>query len=276
MKKRFVVVIAAAFLTTVMLFDYNGRASNFRVPDFLDLKSDKEQEAGYRRQEHSYSDADSLQAFDSPEAALRFYFDTLKTASNLTERQMAALGGTIGEGLQLYEEAYRCWSEQWRRKHAYQEFLASWQGTVQVELLKLLPAGRQNGQARFFVETRHIEVTDDNPRTGIFYYTGFFVVDKTWEGWRITDGGLTSQNLAWELGGHQPWRSDPVMVARIDGLGVGMEDDIGKPVVQGNPDGTVTVRFLDDGGMEKYRVVLYKPKDGMWRVLEKASDATAT
>ncbi|MCM8900238.1 hypothetical protein KVG29_03230 [Caldicoprobacter algeriensis] len=269
MKKRFALIIIVAFLSLsiAMLFDSNGMASSF-----LNSK-DKRQDAGHPREGHSYSGADFLQAFDSPEAALRFYFDTLKAASNLTERQMAALGGTTGEGLQPYEEAYRCWSEQWRRKHTYQEFLASWQGTVQVELLKLLPAGRQNGQARFFVETRHIEVTGDNSRTGIFYYTGFFTVVKTQEGWRITDGSLTPQNLAWELGGHQPWRSDPVMVAQIDGLGVGMETDIGEPVVLDNPDGTVTVKFLDDGGREKYRVVLYKPQDGMWRVLQKAGGA---
>lgn len=96
-----------------------------------------------------------------------------------------------------------------------------------MELLKLIPVKIQDKQVRFFVETRHIEITEDNPRTGIFYYTGFFTVDKTQEGWRITDGSLISQNLAWKLGGHQPWRADPVLVAKIEGIGVKMEDDIG-------------------------------------------------
>ena len=209
---------------------------------------------------------------DTPEAVLTEYFDALKSASNLTGKQMAAVGGTVGSGLTPYRRAYQCWSREWREKNSFQEFLDSWQGTAHVLLIKLLPAGGQKDQKRFFVETRHLEVTADKPRSGIFYYTGFFTVGRTREGWRITGGSLKPQNLVWELSGHQPWRCDPVMVAVADGLGLGLQAGVGSPVVRDNPDGTVSVIFSDDNIGEKCAIILYRPYDGMWRVLEKVAD----
>ncbi len=208
---------------------------------------------------------------DTPEEVLTAYFAALETASNLTDKQMGAVGGTVGGGLEPYKQAYQYWSREWRDQNSFQEFLNLWQGTAHVQLLKLLPAGEEKDQKRFFVETRHLEVTADKPRSGIFYYTGFFTVGKTEEGWGITGGSLEPQNLVWQLGGHQPWRSDPVLAAVVDGLGLGLQAVVGSPVVRDNPDGTVSVIFSDDNIGEKCAIILYRPYDGMWRVLEKVA-----
>ncbi len=205
---------------------------------------------------------------NTAEAVLQAYFGTLGKAANLTEAQMGAVGGSIGMGIQPYETAYQYWCKDWQEKNSYQQFLTSWEGTVHVELLKLLPAGEENDKKKFFVETKHIEVTRHKLSTGIFYYTGFFTVDKTEKGWCIAGGNLEPQNLAWALGGHQPWRADPIMVALVDGLGVSIETDMGNPVIVDNPDGTITVKFLDIHGRQLHSIALYLPKDGMWRVLK--------
>lgn len=201
--------------------------------------------------------------------ALQAYFDALFYANNLTPQQMAAAGGTLGMGQEPYLTAYSYWSKDWQAINSYEQFLASWTGTANVELLKLLPAGEKKGERRFFVETKHLEIVGEKPRPGIFYYTGFFTVRKTTEGWRITSGELEPENLVWQLGGHQPWRADAEQVARVSGLGVGIEQPLGEVTTIENEDGTATVIFADKEGKEPHKVTLFKPEDGIWRVLDK-------
>ncbi|GAB7387759.1 hypothetical protein BSNK01_15960 [Bacillaceae bacterium] len=204
----------------------------------------------------------------TPEMALYAYFDALSLAANLTPEQMAAAaGGFLGMGEDPYRAAYGYWSKDWQAQHDFKDFLASWVGTGGVELLKLLPAGEADGGKRFFVETKHLEVVGEKPRAGYFYYTGFFTVKETADGWRITSGELEPQQLAWERGGHQAWRADPEMVARAE-LGGNGADPVEESVTEPNADGTVTVKFLDKKGNERKRVVLYRPQDGIWRVID--------
>ncbi|MEL7567021.1 MAG: hypothetical protein AAGU27_19360 [Dehalobacterium sp.] len=205
----------------------------------------------------------------TPEMALQAYFDALYFANNLTLNQMTAVGGTIGMEKEPYPTAYSYWSKEWQGQNSYEQFLASWAGTAHVELLKLLPAGEEKGEKRFFAETKHLEVVDEKLHTGIFYYTGFFTVGETSGGWRITSGELQPENLGWQLGGHQPWRADAGQVARVSGLGVSIDTPLGEAVTKENPDGTVTVKFVDIQGKDINEVTLYKPEDGIWRVLDK-------
>jgi hypothetical protein len=68
---------------------------------------------------------------------------------------------------------------------------------------------------------------------GIFYYSGFITVGKIDDGWRLTGASLEPENLARNLGGHQPWRSDPKQVALV-ALTANHEasvSDFGEPVV---------------------------------------------
>lgn len=202
----------------------------------------------------------------TPEMALQAYFDALSVAANLTFEQMNAAGGTVGMGLEPYPTAYGYWSKKWQDKNSYSEFLSSWEGTANVELLKLLPAGEEGGQKRFFVETRHLEVAEDPPRVGQFYYAGFFTVSETAEGWRITGGELEPQSLGWKLGGHQPWRADPETVALLE-LGASLEAPLGEAVTEYNTDGTAAVRFIDSEGNVTHMAVLVQREDGIWQVL---------
>ncbi len=202
----------------------------------------------------------------TPEMALQAYFDALSVAANLTMKQMNAAGGTIGMGLEPYPSAYGYWSREWQDKNSYSEFLNSWEGTANVELLKLLFAGEEGGQKRFFVETRHLEVVEDPPRVGQFYYAGFFTVSETAEGWKITGGELEPQSLEWKLGGHQPWRADPETVAFLE-LEPNIDEPLGKAVTDYNTDGTADVRFIDSEGNETHMAVLVQREDGIWQVL---------
>ncbi|MBC7339296.1 MAG: hypothetical protein H5U04_05490 [Firmicutes bacterium] len=170
-----------------------------------------------------------------------------------------------------YPVAYAYWSQEWRAEHSYEQFLASWQGTANVELVTLFPAGEENGELTFFVETKHLEVVEGKPRPGIFYYSGFFTVGKTTEGWRLTGGSLEPENLAWRLGGHQPWREDPRQVAVVE-----LHGHLGEKI---NLDPVATqVTRLDDGRVvvmvpttdekpEWHKVILAPLIEGAWRVL---------
>ncbi|TDA70317.1 MAG: copper amine oxidase N-terminal domain-containing protein [Clostridia bacterium] len=207
----------------------------------------------------------------TPEMALQAYFDALYYAANLTPAQMGAAGGTVGMDKEPYPVAYNYWSQEWRAEHSYEQFLASWQGTANVELLKLFPAGEENGAARFFVETKHLEVVEGKPGPGVFYYSGFFTVGKTTEGWRLTGGSLEPENLARGLGGHQPWREDPRQVAAVE-----LREQLGDKI---NLDPAATqVTTLDDGQVvvmvpttgekpEWYKVILVPLTDRTWQVL---------
>jgi len=203
----------------------------------------------------------------TPEMALQAYFDALYYANNPNAAR-GAITGSIGMGKEPYHTAYGYWSKEWQAGNNFDKFLASWDGTANVELLKLLPAGEADGQRRFFVETKHLEAAGEKPRLGYFYYTGFFTVAETADGWRITGGSLEPENLSWKLGGHQPWRGVPEMVAQVE-LAGSIDKPLGKAIVENNTDGTVTVKFVDSNGKETHRAILVQLQDGIWRMLDK-------
>jgi hypothetical protein len=151
--------------------------------------------------------------------------------------------------------------------------LDSWSGTAHVELLHLYEAGRQDGQARFFVETRHLEFAGDKPQLGAYYYAGFFAASLTQDGWRITEGSLEPQNLAWALGGHQPWLADPVDVAIVQGLGRPLDNGLAlRSRLERHADHHVTVVFEDESGNRKAAVKAVRLTEGTWRVIAVEKD----
>lgn len=205
----------------------------------------------------------------TPEMAVEAYFDALCMASFAAPPDVQMKAGTVGMEKEPYPVAYGYWDQAWQAKHRLESFVNSWKGTLHVQVLKLLPAGDEQGNPRFFVETKTLEgVGEGQPRTGYFYYTGFFTVKDTPDGWRITDGKLEPENLAWQLGGHQPWRGDANMVAQVE-IGGRVDAPIGKPVQEKQADGTITVRFLDANGKEVHVARCVVPEDGMVRVIEK-------
>ena len=204
----------------------------------------------------------------SPEMALQAYFDALFYASNLTAAEMAVAGGTVGAGVAPYSAAYSCWTKGWQAKHSFEDFFGSWKGTAHVELLRMIPAGRGKNDHHFFVEVKTIEAVRAESRLGIFYYSGFFDIENGPDGWAIAAGDLDPESPAFRIGGHSPWRGDPVMVARQTYAG-NIEAPVGTPKVSKNTNGSVTVRF-DKPNSERIRnVVLLQREDGIWEVLEK-------
>lgn len=211
-----------------------------------------------------YPDAPEI---SSAEIAIKAYFDTIESAANLNPKQMAAAGGTVGLDKEPYPTAYNYWDQQWQKKTSYEKFLASWRGTAHVELLKLLPAGERNGEPRYFVETKNMEVVDEeNPKIGIFYYSGYLTANETKQGWKITSGNLESENLGWKLGGHQPWRNDPITVATfaVDSN----IDDYSKIKPTKLDNGTFSVIFTDNNGKDIYEVTLVDKVDGILEAIE--------
>ena len=126
----------------------------------------------------------------------------------------------------------------------------------------------QDGQARFFVETKHLEFAGDKRQLGAYYYAGFFAAAQTDEGWRITEGSLEPQNLAWELGGHQPWLADPVDAAIVQGLGKPLDGGLTlQSRVEWHSVDHVTVIFTDEKGNTETAVEAVRLTEGTWRVI---------
>lgn len=213
-------------------------------------------------------DKRTLDEITSAQEILLAYFQNLYWACNLPKDNIVPISGTIGS-LHAYSDAYSCWGKSWRDEHSYEEFLDSWEGTVNVGLLKLIPAGEENGQKKYFVETRNIEAIQDsgNPRMGVFCYKGYITVGNTQEGWRITDCQLAAEDLSWYIAGHQPWRSLPEEVAQIIGLGIPMGEYIGTRVVEDNEDGSLTVRFQDEKGKDTHLVIVVQTQDQIYQVI---------
>jgi len=200
------------------------------------------------------------QEITSPEMLLQAYFASL-AFNNLSPEQSAAAGGP-------YHTAYHYWSAAWQAEHSFEEFLDSWSGTAHVELLKLYEAEMQDGQVRFFVETKHLESAGNKRQLGEYYYAGFLTVSLTEDGWRITEGSLEPQNLAWKLGGHQPWLADPVDVAIVQGLGKPLDEKSAlQSRLEWHADDHVTVVFADNAGNRKTAVEAVRLTEGTWRVI---------
>ena len=200
------------------------------------------------------------QEITSPEMLLQAYFASL-AYNNLSPEQSTAARGP-------YHTAYHYWSAAWRAEHSFEEFLDSWSGTAHVELLKLYEAEMQDGKVRFFVETKHLESAENKRQLGEYYYAGFFTVSLTEDGWRITEGTLEPQDLAWKLYGHRPWLADPVDVAIVQGLGRPLDEGSAlQSRLKWHADDHVTVVFADNTENRETAVEAVRLTEGTWRVI---------
>lgn len=200
------------------------------------------------------------QEITSPEMLLQAYFASL-AYNNLSPEQTTAARGP-------YHTAYHYWSAAWRAEHSFEEFLDSWSGTAHVELLKLYEAEMQDGKVRFFVETKHLESAENKRQLGEYYYAGFFTVSLTEDGWRITEGTLEPQDLAWKLYGHRPWLADPVDVAIVQGLGRPLDEGSAlQSRLKWHADDHVTVVFADNTENRETAVEAVRLTEGTWRVI---------
>lgn len=204
----------------------------------------------------------------SPEIVVKAYFDSLYFASNLNPTQKNMAGGTVGMDKEPYPTAYGYWSQSWQAKHTFNEFLSSWEGTAQVQLLKMIPAEVVSGRQSFFVETKEIKVFEGKG-SGIFYYSGLITVSEESEGWQLIEENMKPENMAWEIGGHRPGQANPEEVALAE-ITKSVSTPLGTSLTINNPDGTVTVKFLDSNSKELYQVVMLKLQEGTFRVINKS------
>jgi len=134
--------------------------------------------------------------------------------------------------------------------------------------LKLYEAEMQDGKVRFFVETKHLESAENKRQLGEYYYAGFFTVLLTEDGWRITEGTLEPQDLAWKLYGHRPWLADPVDVAIVQGLGRPLDEGSAlQSRLKWHAYDHVTVVFADNNENRETDVEAVRLTDGTWRVI---------
>lgn len=67
--------------------------------------------------------------------------------------------------------------------------------------------------SRFFVELKTVENLAG--KTAHVYYSGYLTLGQEGDGWRITKAEVEPENLTWQVGGHQPWRAEPALVAAV-------------------------------------------------------------
>ncbi len=204
----------------------------------------------------------------TPDTIIKSYFDTLYYASNLNEEEMGYAGGTIGMSSDPYDDAYKYWSEEWRNKNSYEDFINSWKGTANVELIKSFPVSEKNGNYKFFVEIKTIEAVQEKKSFGIFYYCGYLTIENTKEGYKITKGNLELENMAWAYGGHQPWKADPEFVAKMV-LEKNINDKIEKTEIEKTENGISIVKFMDTKGKIIAQVEITQRMDSLYEVLWK-------
>jgi len=109
------------------------------------------------------------------------------------------------------------------------------------------PGALSPAEQRFFVELKTVIILK---KTTVVYYSGYLTFTQEGDGWRITGAEVKPEDLAWKLGGHQPWRADPAMVANVE-----LRQELDAEV---NSDPAASrVTRLDDG-----RVVVMVPTTG--------------
>jgi hypothetical protein len=202
----------------------------------------------------------------TPEGLLRSYFYELYAACNLNEQECGIAGGTVGSMQEPYPEAYQHFSDKWKKENSYEDYLRSWEGTANVELLKCIEIPQSGNAKKFFIEYKTVESKEknDDVQFGLFYYWGYATVENIAAegGWKITQIETKPENMAWVFGGHQSWLGDCDYVAMLelwDNVQDYFEEESQIEVQEvNNSDGSVTVQFIKDGKVQRKGVVVKK------------------
>lgn len=178
------------------------------------------------------------------------------------------------------EEAFRLpysfLSSGLQEKHPFDEFRSRLDPVADLQVLQLWEApGHVNhgapspAEQRFFVEFKTVESLEK--KTAVVYYSGYVTLGQEGDGWRITGAEVEPEDLAWKLGGHQPWRANPAMVANVElrrVLDAEVNSDPAASRVTRLDDGRVVVMVPTTGEKpEWHRVILVPLTDGTFQVL---------
>jgi len=176
---------------------------------------------------------------------------------------------------QAFRLPYAFFSSALQQEIPLDEYRARLDTLADLQVLQLWAApGRVDADAppaeqRFFVELKTVEYLDG--KTAQVYYSGCFTLGQTDDGWRIAQVELEPENLTWQLGGHQPWRGDPALVAVV---ALGGELDV---PIDDSPQ-AIRVTQMDDGRAavmvptaeeepEWHKVIVAPLFNGTWQAL---------
>lgn len=141
------------------------------------------------------------------------------------------------------------------------KFESQYAQVAHVELLQAQLARLEGGTqaATVFVEERRTLLMDNIPVNA--WYKGKLQLSGTSEGWRIAACQLEPEDIISGYGGHQPWRSDPNLVA------ASVEAN-SKACLPDPPKITSAVAQIEVCGRDHYVVTLVKLYDGTWEIID--------
>lgn len=201
------------------------------------------------------------------------YFHVLQEVAN---RRYGGFYSSPEAQEEAFRSPYSFLSSGLQEKYPFDEFRSRLDPVADLQVLQLWAApGRVDldatppGEESFFVELKTVEMLEQ--KTAVVYYSGYFTLAREGDGWRVTKAEVEPENLAWKLGGHQPWRADPAMVANVElrrVLDAEVNSDPAASRVTRLDDGRVVVMVPTTGEKpEWHKVILVPLTDGTWRVL---------
>lgn len=198
----------------------------------------------------------------------------------LSETGYTTYFGSIGDK-EDYLGAYRLLSCRYQAELSFDRFHESFRGVASVELLRLiLVPGAEEGYRQAFVELKAIEeVGPGSPRanrrrSAFIYYTGLVTVVKEGDAWKIDRVELEPEDFISTLGGHQPWKRNPIEVAAIAaeealeemGITIPCESEVPSCSVEDLGDGLTRISFSSEKGT--VTILLVQPINGEWLPLK--------
>ena len=144
--------------------------------------------------------------------AVRSWYSLLANGAN--QPDLSAFG-TVGSGTGPLLKGYGALAPSLRARMSESQHMKHFRGVAEVKLLQARPACQPDSPARVFVEEERTVVLEGF--SAIAWYSGFLKMENTGRQWRIADlSDIRPEDLiSLRLGGHMPWREDPVEVARL-------------------------------------------------------------
>jgi len=132
----------------------------------------------------------------SPEDTILNYFSIIREGENLTDDKSGGCG-TIGDAKLPFPTAYSFFSQDYKNRINYNQYLKSFEGIGHTNLIKLkdLPPDKAHpDKMRYFVEVETLEGSDKGV-TYFAYYFGFIYIEKLADSFLITDIQLTGEDF---------------------------------------------------------------------------------
>jgi len=178
----------------------------------------------------------------------------------------AQYGGYVGG---RFTRAYQLLAPSLKEKMPPKAFEDTYAELAHVQLLQAhLMASKSTARegAVFVEEERTVVFNDAVP--AVAWYEGTLQLTRTPDGWRITAIDVHAEDLiSVNYGGHQPWRNDPVEVARIAVQPIYGVRALPASCTTRAPAFGSRIADIDVCGDSRTRVRVVKLHSGEWRVI---------